>query len=79
MASLIGGKRAFAYPINKKESGYYLVVDVLHQQALSMNLSVPSVSQTTSSATSSSVFPRLKQSVAVWPEQLPKSSVRRES
>ena len=46
------GKRQFAYPINKKETGYYLVVECSPPAARSTSSSAPSVSRTTSSATS---------------------------
>ncbi len=45
------GKRPFAYPINKKETGYYFVIECVAPAVPSMNSSVRSVSPTTSSAT----------------------------
>ena len=46
------GKRQFAYPINRKETGYYLVVERSPGRVRSTSSSAPCASRTTSSATS---------------------------
>ena len=51
------GRRQYAYPINKKEYGYYVVYQLLAPVEPSTTSSGRSASPTTSSATSSSAFP----------------------
>ena len=60
------GKRQFAYPINKKPSGYYMVAEIVAPAARSTNSSARSVSRTMWSVTSSSVCPKPRPSAAAW-------------
>ena len=58
------GKRQFAYPIHKKESGYYLVIECIAPGGALDELERSRVPRTTSSATSSSVCPTPRPSAA---------------
>ena len=60
------GRRQYAYPINKKEYGYYAVFNSWPPVAPSTTSSARSASRTTSSATSSSAFPMPRQRAAAW-------------
>ena len=60
------GKRRFAYEINKKEDGYYVVFNLVAPGGASTTSSAPCASRTTSSATSSSACPTPRPRAAAW-------------